>query len=645
MVKRTEASAANLVERVRTGFRGQMVAILGVTTAALLFAGCSESVQIPHAECANGARQELTCGVLGYGTQQQICVDFFWVNDGTCSEQLVCQPGEKRSIPCGLNLEGERQELCGKNQWQELSACDAKDVCTNGEVKPEACGHNLRGELDVACEDGAWKVRECDDPDVCVDNDVEPEACDELENLFKTRTCVEGMWSNWSGCQASTCEEGSIKYDPCGFEDRGRVVSKCVGGQWNSSFECEAMAKRVVMNDGVTFVVAEDNSLWVTGGNGVPIAGPTRQDAPIGWLRQPFTQTVYIASPDHFALAKEHACAIFSGEVHCWGNNLHGQVNPDRSMITVDEPLRVQGVGTAANRAVQVVTNALVSCALLEDESVRCWGRNGSGGGVGVGVTGEFYPPIQPAGITFPVRRIFAREHVVCAELLGNHVHCWGDNIATWRAKALPPSCVLPWSQEPTIGVLETCRRSRDLLHPTEWPRLRRQGFSLVDLAAFQHNGCAFYSDGAVTCWGENNFGQAANGTKNRVFVPKTALSSAGTIQVREFVSSPERRCARMSDDSILCWGRQQLDDPNARLITDGADAIVEPRPTLRFYAPTDPVATLALTDARACAVLESARLVCTGVGKNGQLGRGATKQSIGSALPVLWPSETLDAP
>lgn len=604
--------------------------------------GCVSDSYIPNAECSNGTVQELSCGVLQLGVQQQVCVDFQWQDEGACDEDLLCRPGEIRETPCGLNDEGVVQDLCGNNRWQELSACDAKDLCKNGDQVEEACGLNGRGTLKLSCESGAWVVGSCFETDVCKDGEPQSETCSSLEHTSRVRFCEEGEWANsWSECEPMLCTDGAVDAVLCGVEDRGWMRSICVGGQWASTNECEMNAAEIVSNEKLNYVIALDGSLWVSGGEDLAVSGRSVPPEERAFLREPFAERMWIVDSDHFALAANHACAISGHTVVCWGDNESGQGGVPVKAGASREPRVVPSVGSASNPPIQVVVTSQVSCALLADASVRCWGKNGPGGGVGFGKEGEIQAPGQPVGLSpgaKSVKRLFAREHVVCAVVHDDDVYCWGDNIRKKRILNIGTTSVLPDTRPIMGGLLGLVEQTEPIL-PTRIPSLRRTGHLLVDLHVYRDNGCAFYSDKTVTCWGENAYGEVGNDSTNQAISPVVTLP-AGTIKALSLHSSAHRRCATMSDGTLRCWGRQQLGDANARLFPEMGETVSRPHATLRFRSAQEPVLQAALTAGNTCAVLQNGSVQCTGTSSSGHFGRGATMQSFGDAHPIICPDE-----
>src|SRR5204862_3993916 len=67
------------------------------------------------------------------------------------------------------------------------------------------------------------------------------------------------------------------------------------------------------------------------------------------------------------------------------------------------------------------------SCALINDGTVQCWGRNESGQ-LGNGTTTNSSVPVGVAGITGAVGITAGWWHHSCALLAGGTVRCWGLN-------------------------------------------------------------------------------------------------------------------------------------------------------------------------------------------------------------------------
>lgn len=147
-------------------------------------------------------------------------------------------------------------------------------------------------------------------------------------------------------------------------------------------------------------------------------------------------EVVTLASGYHFN------CAILlSGKTKCWGRNAFGQLGigkvDDRgnSADEMGDALPVIDLGTD-KIAVQLAAGDTFACALLNDESLKCWGgatfgQLGLGDiasrGDGPNEMGDNLPALAlgtgkvPAGVTADLAR-------ACAVLADKSAKCWGAN-------------------------------------------------------------------------------------------------------------------------------------------------------------------------------------------------------------------------
>ena len=142
------------------------------------------------------------------------------------------------------------------------------------------------------------------------------------------------------------------------------------------------------------------------------------------------------------ASAQSHTCVVLDdASVKCWGNGLNGKLGYGDTVTRGDGPgemgdalLPVDlGTGRTA-RAVSV--GAQFSCAFLDDDSVKCWGRNehgqlGQGDLENRGDTpdemGDDLPPIDLGDIGSVVA-IEAGDVFVCVLSDSGATTCWGQN-------------------------------------------------------------------------------------------------------------------------------------------------------------------------------------------------------------------------
>ncbi len=140
------------------------------------------------------------------------------------------------------------------------------------------------------------------------------------------------------------------------------------------------------------------------------------------------------------SVGARHSCAILDNDkVKCWGSNMQGQLGLGDTNNRGDAPgemgdaLPYVDLG-AGRTAVQLVASYFHSCAILDDDSLKCWG-GGSFGALGQGDTnsrgdgpGEMGDALKPIdlGMGRHAIKVAPGANYVCA-LLDNHkVKCWG---------------------------------------------------------------------------------------------------------------------------------------------------------------------------------------------------------------------------
>ena len=139
-----------------------------------------------------------------------------------------------------------------------------------------------------------------------------------------------------------------------------------------------------------------------------------------------------------------HTCAVLdNGVVKCWGRNHYGQLGIDNTTDMGDgsgEMDLLTGINLGTGRTAKSISVGTdITCALLDDASVKCWGLN-SYGQLGIGnntgnnlrIGDDSGEMAQLTGINLGTGRtataISAGGFSVCAKLDNSSVKCWGDN-------------------------------------------------------------------------------------------------------------------------------------------------------------------------------------------------------------------------
>lgn len=241
---------------------------------------------------------------------------------------------------------------------------------------------------------------------------------------------------------------------------------------------------------------------------------------------------------------KRHQCAIKSdGTAWCWGANDDGELGDD-TFTDRRLPVQVQGSG-----GVGVFTDGVLlgagwdhTCAVRSDGTAWCWGR-WSNGRLGSGATSDRDTPQQvrgPSGVGFltGVADIEGGDDHTCARKTDGTVWCWGQG------------------DRGQIGDDATSDRT----YPVQVHGVNGVGFltDVVELSSGGDHNCARTSDGAVYCWGQGSYGQLGNNDDNDVETPVRVVGPGGSgwMIAVEISVGEDHTCARQSDGTAWCWGR-----------------------------------------------------------------------------------------
>ena len=178
-----------------------------------------------------------------------------------------------------------------------------------------------------------------------------------------------------------------------------------------------------------------------------------------------------------------HTCALLaSGSVQCWGSNGSGQLGIGTlTPATSTTPVTVSDISTAT----AIAAGRFHTCALLSDNSVKCWGHN-QYGQLGNGTTNNLYTsPVAVSGIS-SATKIAAGGQRSCALLASHQVQCWGENSFGQLGDGTTNQSSIPV----TVSGISTA----------------------TEIATGYTHSCALLSGGTEQCWGNNTNGQLGNG-------------------------------------------------------------------------------------------------------------------------------------
>ena len=239
------------------------------------------------------------------------------------------------------------------------------------------------------------------------------------------------------------------------------------------------------------------------------------------------------------AVGSSHACALANdGTLWCWGRNDNGQLGDETNAFFSEAPVQVSTLGPTV---AEVATGGTHTCARTADGTLWCWGSNDSGQ-LGDGTTDDRAIPLPVTSLGAKVRQVSASpwSHT-CAVLDDGTAWCWGRNDSAQLGDGTLVSSTVPVPVAGLASVVEvaaggehTCARTGDgalwcwgdnssgqlgtgtsgqgamAMIPV---RVTALGTEVVEVSAGLGATCARAKDGGVWCWGARDFGLMADGT------------------------------------------------------------------------------------------------------------------------------------
>ena len=255
---------------------------------------------------------------------------------------------------------------------------------------------------------------------------------------------------------------------------------------------------------------------------------------------------------------RAHSCAVLTnGDVRCWGfgfdgrlgygNNVPNQPNNvgDNETPGSSPPVKL-GTGRTATA---ITVGDSHTCAVLDDGSVRCWGR-GTNGQLGYGNVDQIGDDESPDAVA-PVKLGLGRKAVAiaagdfhtCAVLDDGAVRCWGFG---GRGR-------LGYANSTTIGDNET----PDSVAPVDLG----PGRTATAITAGADQTCAVLDDNSVRCWGFGGTGALGYGNTAVIGDDETP-GTVGPVDLgagrsaAAITAGGDHTCARLDDGSVRCWGK-----------------------------------------------------------------------------------------
>lgn len=344
-----------------------------------------------------------------------------------------------------------------------------------------------------------------------------------------------------------------------------------------------------------------------------------------------------------------HTCAILSDDsLKCWGLNASGQLGIG-SLLTKGDARNEMGnnlpkVNLGTGKTAKFISAGVAhTCAILNDDTLKCWGANTSGQ-LGYGNTVALSAPTA-AIVSFEngrtVRAVSAGIAHTCVILDDNTVHCWGNNASGQLGLENNTNLNAPSSNAVNLGT----------------------DITATQISARGDHSCAILNNGSAKCWGNNSEGQLGQNNDNStlptigatadqmgnnlpaIFLGdgRTALAITTSNLATAGASTFGNTCVILDDYTVKCWGANamfQLGRGTGPTTSNTGDVPGQMAALVPIALGTGLNAMqISLGAQHVCSVLGSYTIKCWGWAGRGQLGQGRFTNwgscCMGDALPA----------
>ena len=276
---------------------------------------------------------------------------------------------------------------------------------------------------------------------------------------------------------------------------------------------------------------------------------------------------------------EQHACALMEdGTVFCWGKNSSGQLGIG-AMVDSVTARKVKGL---PEDITEINAGNWHTCAMSESGDAYCWGKN-TDGCVGWLEDRTEVPIREVIGLSGEVRLVSAGKYHACAVQQNGVVYCWGSGV------------------ESLIGL----GYSDSYTSAQEVTGLNSPVFTV---AVGLYHSCALTDAGDVYCWGDGSYCQQGNNPCVDSSVPK-AVSSLGS-GVKNLVAGFYHNCVVMENGSVKCWGNNEYGQL-------GNNSTKKSGSPVDVQGLGSGVKSIAAWGSRNCVLLDSGAVKCWGYSHN----------------------------
>ncbi len=225
----------------------------------------------------------------------------------------------------------------------------------------------------------------------------------------------------------------------------------------------------------------------------------------------------------------QYSCATKTGgSLWCWGLNQDGKAG----LGAVTQVLVPTRVGADSDwSGIKSFWNH--SCGIRNSQQLWCFGANDDGQ-LGDGARADQRTPIR-IGADADWLQVAGGGVHSCAAKVNGEVYCWGDN----------------WYSQLGLGFSGGNKNSpvQEAASGENWEKVEGGAGRLQ--SNYGHN-CGIKSDGSLSCFGDNSFGELGLGDTLKQQIP---LQVGADLNWIDLVGGGGHFCALKNNDSLWCWG------------------------------------------------------------------------------------------
>jgi alpha-tubulin suppressor-like RCC1 family protein len=338
-----------------------------------------------------------------------------------------------------------------------------------------------------------------------------------------------------------------------------------------------------------------------------------------------------------------HTCALLDdGTVRCWGFGANGRLGYGNTQSIGDNetPADAGPVFLGTGRTAKAISaGSGHTCAVLDNNTLRCWGF-GVDGRLGYNNTdsiGDDETPGDAGPVNFgpgrTVKAVSAGDFHTCAILDDNTARCWGFGGAGrlgYSTFNCPPVGEGPCPADVGRGcafVLNICQPSPDAPSPANMgPINLGAGRTAKAISAGDAHTCAVLDNDTVRCWGSGGGGRL--GYANNFNVGDNEVPGAvGPVDLgdgrtaRAITAGGDHTCAVLDNGAVRCWGSGSFGQ-----LGYGNDLPIGADQTPGSVGPVNLGAgrtakAISAAALHTCALLDNDSVRCWGAGGQGRLG------------------------